>query len=996
MIKEDSLVNDEEIIAEEVEDTDLNKENIEILEEDSVKIVKKESIRENLLEHYILGKTIGQGSFGKVKIGIHKLTKEKVAVKVLEKSKFDDDDIKNLKKEIGIIKRIRHKNINQFYEMIDTENKMFLIMDLAENGDFFDLISQKIRFNDEREACKYFHQIIIALEYLHSLNIVHRDIKPENMLIDSKYEIKLTDFGLSSTYKDDQLLSTPCGTPNYAAPELIKGEQYHGMFSDIWSAGVVLYSMLCGYLPFGDSNENLLQNHIIKCDYEIPSFVSEDAKELIQGILKLDPLERFDFDLIKSSRWFRSIDYIFYPGIFIDKHHLPIDEKILDLIENIYNIDRKTVKFHLLNYDFNEFTSTYYMMLKRFIKEGGKSISDLISKDYLDYIQDPKNIYNYDNFLEISIQNESLNISEISVVNDFIKNSSSILVKTKINKLLKSARKSLTSYYTLIKSKTNEKLDQLTEFDKNLLSNRERKTIFKRTDAVISNLFLDLLERKTLKRAENEETDSDKLIEEYLEKKNYLEYNQRKSVRFNYENILNDEKDFLSNDDSENLSCEFITEKNNDDFKNINVDAEYRIPDDIVKISPIVKKTPQIKNDKNNIKLINKPPIKKKIDPKQYNIYINKKIHKKEKSPDNKENTIIKINIQFGKNNKEPSSSIGTNNRNNNVVSQHSKGNNTTGETIVNKNIFNSSINEGVTLQTEGNYIQTIDDTGTQRSHENSQTPNNINKKYIPTIPKGNKTLVPTQDYRKERLNKTRVPTPDNRTERINKLKFNGLRDFSGDNRDVIDKKTHSNDRKNNHFSKFNQKPIKVSDQINKSKAEESRSRSPNFNTKNGNYYKTDYKQKINYTNEFLTFLTTHNKAPYGTKKTRFNCTPIKIKEYHEINNTESSLVNSNDLEENKIKDNDGPIDISCCFSCDIESLHKHLIKILNKQRIIYINKKHFIFRCSREGVKVKIDLFTIKDSKLTYTKFQRIQGTSFEYQQVTSKILNDLRIIFN
>ena len=252
-------------------------------------------------------------------------------------------------------------------------------------------------------------------------------------------------------------------------------------------------------------------------------------------------------------------------------------------------------------------------------------------------------------------------------------------------------------YYRLNKSKTKEKLNFLDEFAEP--NNRQRKTIFKRTDVVISSLFLDLLERKTLKLAENENTDGDKLLEDFMRKKNYLESHQRNSIKLNLENLTEINDDEMSV--SQNMSnCSH--NNNNEDLKNIDVDAEYRIPSYIDgKRKPVVKKRP--KNEKKESKTDDKFK-KKKIDPNQYNIYLNKKVIKKEKTQNIKE--IVKINIQFTKINVDSTAPNMTDKNlqpSNNAVSQHSKGQNTTRET--NKNVMNISINDNNTLLTEGKYI---------------------------------------------------------------------------------------------------------------------------------------------------------------------------------------------------------------------------------------------------------------------------------------------------
>lgn len=173
-------------------------------------------------------------------------------MKILEKHKIIEDvDVERVSREIKILKLARHPNIVQLYEIIETPRQLYLITEYVPGGELFDYIVANRRLKEE-EACKFFQQIISGIEYLHELGIVHRDMKPENLLLDHAGQIKLVDFGLSNTYTGDETLRTACGSPCYAAPEMISGEPYHGSKVDVWSCGVILFAMVCGYLPFED------------------------------------------------------------------------------------------------------------------------------------------------------------------------------------------------------------------------------------------------------------------------------------------------------------------------------------------------------------------------------------------------------------------------------------------------------------------------------------------------------------------------------------------------------------------------------------------------------------------------------------------------------------------------------------------------------------------------------------------------------------------------
>lgn len=343
--------------------------------------------------NYIIGETLGEGAFGLVKEATHLPTSEKVAIKILDKTRMkeEEDDFNRVKKEITILKRLRHKNIIQLYEIMESQRNLYLVMELCEGSELFDYIVKKQKLT-EAEACKFFQQLIDGIEYLHVQNIVHRDLKPENLLLDSENNLKISDFGLSTRYSNTKLLSTPCGTPSYAPPEMLKGDEYHGMLSDVWSCGIILYAMICGYLPFSESCEDLNCKKIVECDYEIPSFLSRQVVDLLSHILKKDPLERYDIYEIKTHPWYNMFTPKCRPGIIIGYHKIPIDEVILNEIERL-GYDKDEARRNIIGNKFDTLTAIYYLALRKCIKNGGKSISDLRSEKYLSYINNDANIY---------------------------------------------------------------------------------------------------------------------------------------------------------------------------------------------------------------------------------------------------------------------------------------------------------------------------------------------------------------------------------------------------------------------------------------------------------------------------------------------------------------------------------------------------------------------------------------------------------------------------
>ena len=359
-----------------------SKGNAILSKEDKVFQPKQEGglKNKNPLSSYRIDRELGKGTFGEVKLGIHKVTNEKVAIKVLEKSKIiDEADKERVSREIHILKLIRHPNIIQLYEIIEDKKRLYLITEYASGGELFDYIVESQRVK-ELEACKFYQQLLDGIEYVHKLNIVHRDLKPENLLLDSKKNIKIVDFGLSNLYKDNGLLSTACGSPCYAAPEMIAGKKYRGLEVDIWSSGVILFALICGYLPFDDDDTTVLYSKIMKGEYTIPSFVSTPATSLIKSILNTDPEKRFRVADIKNHIWFAIYKgYIDRPkGLIIDYHEVPVDVAIVDKMSELgYN--REQVIHSIRNNRHNKLTTIYYLLLKKFIRGGHISNADISS-----------------------------------------------------------------------------------------------------------------------------------------------------------------------------------------------------------------------------------------------------------------------------------------------------------------------------------------------------------------------------------------------------------------------------------------------------------------------------------------------------------------------------------------------------------------------------------------------------------------------------------------
>ncbi|XP_068652165.1 CBL-interacting serine/threonine-protein kinase 21 [Aristolochia californica] len=257
---------------------------------------------------YQLGRTIGEGTFAKVKLGLDSQTGQSVAIKIIDKRMVVDNKLMDqVKAEITTMKLLQHPNIVRIYEVIATKTKIFIVMEYVSGGQLSDKMSYTKRLN-ESEARKYFQQLIDAVEYCHCRGVFHRDLKPENLLLDSQGNLKVSDFGLSAARKPGDLLSTACGSPSYVAPEVIANRNYYGAPVDVWSCGVILFELLAGFLPFDDRNLLNLYRKISKADYTFPHWFTPSQKKLISQILDPLPRRRMTIAGIVEDEWFQ-IDY---------------------------------------------------------------------------------------------------------------------------------------------------------------------------------------------------------------------------------------------------------------------------------------------------------------------------------------------------------------------------------------------------------------------------------------------------------------------------------------------------------------------------------------------------------------------------------------------------------------------------------------------------------------------------------------------------------------
>lgn len=333
---------------------------------------------------YVLQETLGTGGFAKVKLAVHVLTGEKVAIKIMDKRSLGDD-ICRVKLEIEALKALNHQNICRLYQVIETERKIFLVLEYCPGGELFDYIVEKDKLS-EKEARMFFRQIASAVAYVHSKGYAHRDLKPENLLLDEEQNIKLIDFGLCAKPKggvQDQL-DTCCGSPAYAAPELISGDEYVGSKIDVWSLGILLYALLCGFLPFDDENLTKLYRKIQKGRYICPPWLSEDSRTIIAEMLQVDPNKRINIEDLLCHPWMiRDFNSSVEPHSLSEEENL--DQKCVAELAMHYGRSMKCLEYSIKRQKFDYITATYLLLISR--KKKGKAVRLCCTKSVLKEIK---------------------------------------------------------------------------------------------------------------------------------------------------------------------------------------------------------------------------------------------------------------------------------------------------------------------------------------------------------------------------------------------------------------------------------------------------------------------------------------------------------------------------------------------------------------------------------------------------------------------------------
>uniref|UniRef100_A0A1I8IG50 non-specific serine/threonine protein kinase n=2 Tax=Macrostomum lignano TaxID=282301 RepID=A0A1I8IG50_9PLAT len=301
---------------------------------------------------YRLLKTIGKGNFAKVKLAKHVNTGEEVAIKIIDKTRLDQSSLQ---------------------KVISAEKTMYLVMEYASGGEVFDYLVAHGRMK-EKEARVKFRQIVSAVQYCHQKRIVHRDLKAENLLLDADMNIKIADFGFSNEYNIGQKLNTFCGSPPYAAPELFQGKKYEGPEVDVWSLGVILYTLVSGSLPFDGQNLKELRERVLRGKYRIPFYMSTDCETLLKRMLVLNPLKRHSLETLMRDRWmnvgYEDAPLAPYKEAKPDLENAVVTEAMLSM-----GITLEQIHDSLTNKKFDSVTATYLLLCRRLRAKSGSAHS---------------------------------------------------------------------------------------------------------------------------------------------------------------------------------------------------------------------------------------------------------------------------------------------------------------------------------------------------------------------------------------------------------------------------------------------------------------------------------------------------------------------------------------------------------------------------------------------------------------------------------------------
>ena len=525
----------------------------EIKEKRSLSLNEDSKKRDILIGDYILKHTIGKGTFSRVKLGINKNTGEKVAIKILDKKKIvEKSDLERILREMKMLSELDNEHIIKIFQIYENENHYLIIMEYCEGGELFNYIVDKQRLS-ENESAYFYYQIIEGVEYIHSQGIAHRDLKPENLLLDKNKKIKIIDFGLSNYFDGVQKLETPCGSPCYASPEMVGGNKYNGFFIDIWATGIILFAMLCGYLPFEDDNNDVLFKQILGGKIAYPKHLSEVSKDLLKKIIETNPEKRIKIEEIKTHPF-----YLMGKKIYEKK------------------FKKKIKSERELNY------------VTLFNKEKEEIIS---SKEYIKTEINEKKVGNKGK--DITLQNELINNNKIGLLTKCIKGFN---IKEKTNNKLRQENLQKQKQRNQTESKRTKAQIFFTTRTNQLTNNTNIDKILKYFNNTHFHFNQEKIVEKVRHFKNNEKKGKERKITLQNIRKNFEDYKRKEKLNFLKENILKYN----------------ITELNNTNQKAVNDNKSILINNAVINLNMFTDKT-EINLDKQStlkdMKAYNKSPL---------------------------------------------------------------------------------------------------------------------------------------------------------------------------------------------------------------------------------------------------------------------------------------------------------------------------------------------------------------------------------------------------